>query len=60
MVKNPLANVGDARDTGLMPGLRRAPGVGNGTHSSIVGESHGQRSLAGYSSWNRKESNMTE
>ena len=26
----------------------------------LPGESHGQRSLAGYSLWDRKESNMTE
>ena len=25
------ANVGDARDRGLIPGLGRSPGVGNGT-----------------------------
>ena len=31
------------------------------THSSIpAGESHGQRSLAGYSPWGRKESDTTE
>ena len=30
VVKNPPANVGDARDTGSVPGLRRSPGVGNG------------------------------
>ena len=31
------------------------------THSSILpGESHGQRSLVGYSPWNHKESDMTE
>ena len=29
-------------------------------HSSILGESHGQRSLAGYSPWGRKESETTE
>ena len=29
MVKNPPANVGDARDTGLIPGSGRSPGVGN-------------------------------
>ena len=27
---NPPVNAGDARDTGLIPGLRRHPGVGNG------------------------------
>ena len=26
VVKNPLANTGDVRDTGLIPGLRRFPG----------------------------------
>ena len=31
------------------------------THSGILaGESHGQRSLAGYSPWSCKESDMTE
>ena len=30
MVKNPLANAGDARDAGLIPGLGRSPGEGNG------------------------------
>ena len=29
-------------------------------HSSIPGESHGQRSLAGYSLWSGKESDVTE
>ena len=35
---------------------------GMATHSSILlpGEFHGQRSLAGYSPWGRKESDMTE
>ena len=30
MVKNLIANTGDTRDTGLMPGLGRSLGVGNG------------------------------
>ena len=29
VVKNPLANAGDARGTGLIPGLGRYPGEGN-------------------------------
>ena len=29
VVENPPANAGDARETGLIPGLRRSPGVGN-------------------------------
>ena len=34
---------------------------GMATHSSILtGEFHGQRSLVGYSPWDRKESEMTE
>ena len=30
MVKNLPANVGDIRDSGLIPGLGRSPGAGNG------------------------------
>ena len=30
MVKNPPAIAGDAGDLGLIPGLGRSPGVGNG------------------------------
>ena len=33
---------------------------GMATHSSIAWESHGKRSLAGYSPWCHKESDMTE
>ena len=29
VVKNPPANIGDKRDTGSIPGLRRSPGGGN-------------------------------
>ena len=29
MVKTPAANAGDARETGLIPGLGRSPGEGN-------------------------------
>ena len=38
MVKNLLANAGDVRDAGLIPGLERSPGGGHGkaTHSSIL------------------------
>ena len=31
MVKNPLANAGDARDVGLIPGSGRSPKVRNGS-----------------------------
>ena len=30
VVKNPPANAGDARNVGLIPGLGRSPGGGNG------------------------------
>ena len=30
MVKNRPANAGDTRDVGLIPGLGKSPGVGNG------------------------------
>ena len=37
MLKNPLANAGDHRDLGLIPGSGRSPGIGSGNHSSILG-----------------------
>ena len=30
VIKNLAADVGDARDAGLIPGLRRSPGAGHG------------------------------
>ena len=30
VVKDPLANAGDTRELGLIPGLGRSPGEGNG------------------------------
>ena len=30
VVKNPLANIGDLRDTDSIPGMGRSPGGGNG------------------------------
>ena len=50
----------NTRDTGSIPGSRRSPEKGMATHSSVPGESHGQRSLAGYSPWGCKESDVTE
>ena len=62
VVKNLLANAGHARNMGLIPGLRRSPGVGNGNSLPIFlpRKSHGQRSLMGYSPWDYKESDTTE
>ena len=58
MVKNLPANAGDKSS---IPGLGITPGEEMATHSSILpGESHGQRSLAGYSPWGHKELDMTE
>ena len=52
-------NVGDL---GLIPGLGRSSGKGNGNplQYSCLENSHGQRSLAGHSPWGHKELDMTE
>ena len=52
-------NVGDL---GSVPGLGRSPGGGHGNplQYSCLENPYGQRSLAGYSSWGRKESDTTE
>ena len=60
VVKNPPANAGDLRDMGLIPGLGRSPGEGNGNPVFLPGKCCGQRSLAGYCSWDGKESDTTE
>ena len=49
MVKNPPANAGDIRDTGLIPELGRSPGEGNSNLLQLPGEFHGQGSLRDYS-----------
>ena len=43
-----------AGDSGLIPGKWQLTPV------FMLGKSHGQRSLAGYSPWDRKESETTE
>ena len=66
--KAQMVNVGIVN---LIPGSGRSPGEDNGhstpLHSTplptplfLPGESHGQRSLVGYSPWYHKESIMTE
>ena len=62
MVKNLPASVGDAGDVGLIPGLGRSSGEGNGNSRQyfLPEKSHGQRSLVGYSPWGQKELDMTE
>ena len=56
------ASAYNAGDLGLIPGLRRSPGEGNGNplQYSFLGKSHGQRSLVGYGLWGHKESGMTK
>ena len=62
VVKNLPANAGDIRDMGSTTGLGRCPGGGNGNplQYSCLENPHEQRSLVGYSSWGRKESDMIE
>ena len=57
VVKNLLANSGDR---GSITGWGRFPGEGNGNPLVLLpGEFLGQRSLAGYSPWGYKESDVT-
>ena len=62
LVKSPSANAGEAREEGWIPGWGRSPGgeCGNTLQYSCLEKFPGQRSLAGYSSWGHKESDMTE
>ena len=62
MVKNPPASTGDVRKVGLIAGLGRPPWrrAWQPTPVFLPGESYGQRSLAGYRSWGRKELDTTE
>ena len=52
----------NAGDMSSIPGSGRSPGEGNGNPFQLFlpGESHGQRSLVGYSPRGHKESDMTE
>ena len=59
MVKASAYNVGDP---GLIPGLGRSPGEGNGNplqYSCLENPMDG-RSLVGYSPWGQRESDGTE
>ena len=57
--KESTCNVGDL---GSIPGSGRSPGGGHGNplQYTCLENPHGQRSLAGYSPWCRKDSDMTE
>ena len=57
------ASAWNAGDQGSIPGSGRSPGEGNGNplqYSFLPGESHGGRSLAGYTPWSGKESDTSE
>ena len=63
VVKTPLVTAGDVRErprfhpwVGKIPWRR----TWQPTPAFLPGESHGQRSLAGYSPWGHKESDTTE
>ena len=59
VVKNLPVNSRDTGDKGSIPGLGRSPGEGNG-NPLLPGESHGQRSLVGYSPGGSKELDRAE
>ena len=62
VVKNLLANTLDVREVDSIPELGRFPRGehGNPLQYFLPGESHGQRSLVGYSPWGRKGSDTTK
>ena len=61
MVKNlPVMRADQPANPGLIKAQEDPMEKGMATHSGFLpGEFHGQRSLVGYSSWGRKESDMT-
>ena len=62
LVKNMLVSAGDTRDLSLIPGLGRSPGEENGysLQYSCLKNSMDRETLASYSPWGHKESDMTE
>ena len=60
-LKNPPAYAGDTGEAGSIPGSGRSPGDGLApTPVLLPGESHGQRSLVGFSPWGRIALGTTE
>ena len=62
MVKKLPASAGEVREAGSTLGSERSPGGGRGNSPSwgiLLGESHGQRSLVGYTPQNHKASDTT-
>ena len=62
VVKNPLVNAGRCKRRRFDPWVRKIPWrrAWQPTPVFLPGEPHRQRSLAGYSPWGYKESDMTE
>ena len=62
VIKNPPANAGDVRDPWFDPWVRKIPRRKAWQTIAVFlpGESHGQRSRAGYSPWGCKELDTTE
>ena len=62
VVKESVCDAGDTGYAGSIPGSGRSPRRMAWQPTPLVfpGESHGQRSLVGYSPWGRTESDMTE
>ena len=61
MVMNPHANTGDTGEAGSFPGSEDSLEKEMATPPVFLpGESHRQRSLAGYSPWGHKELERTE
>ena len=58
--KESACKSGASGDRGSIPGSGRSPGGGQPTPVFLPGESHRQRSLAGYSPQGSKESDTTE
>ena len=62
MIKNLPANAGDVKRCGFDPWFGKIPcrRKWHSTPIRLLEESHGQKSLAGYSPWGGKELDMTE
>ena len=61
MVKNTLANAGNIRDVGLIPGLGRFPGGGHGNPLQYFSQEYPMDRGAGWACpWGCKELDLTE
>ena len=62
MVKNPLADAGDTRNEGLIPGWGRSSGVGNGNpfQYSCLDNAMDREAWWSMGPWGCKVSNTTE